>query len=362
MNTNYSTKTGTFFNLPSNQKSVPEIGFMESLSLFKKVLLDKSSRSPKSNLPEVKPDLTEFLKPAENMKFIWFGHSTLLLNIDGKIIMIDPVFFHASPLEFMVKRFQPPVLKLEQLPHIDIIVISHNHYDHLDKKTIKHFKNKSTGFIVPIGVGDNLREWEIPGQRIVELNWGETISHNGLSFTATPAQHFSGRGFFDRNETLWASWIIRGLNENLFYSGDSGYGDHFKEIGRRYGPFDVTFIENGQYNERWPDVHMQPEESLQAHLDLNGKIFVPVHWGMFSLALHHWNEPIERSYKIATAWDIPILTPQLGEITDIGDPIVNRPWWNLQTEEKSNENFHPCLDHFNLRLRRNRGASGHVST
>lgn len=331
--TNYNAHSDKFTNINPNKKP-PSLGFYESLKIAKKIFFEKEGRIPSAKLPEMKPDLVEFLNPSENVKFIWFGHSTLLLNLDGKIILIDPVFSdYAFSWDIFVKRFQPPVLQPSELPHIDVVVISHDHYDHLDKKTIEQFKDKTTGFIVPIGVGDHLREWGIPEARISELNWGGTVSHNGLSFTAAPAQHFSGRGLFDRNKTLWASWIIQGREEKIFYSGDSGYGDHFREIGKRYGPFDVTFIENGQYNERWPEVHMLPEETIQAHLELNGGLLVPVHWGMFDLSLHRWNEPVERSYKIATSWDIPIFIPQLGQVVDTGTHLIQRPWWR-ETEQE----------------------------
>ncbi len=321
------------------------MGIVETLKVMKGVFFDKALRAPKEKLPEMRPDIAEFVKPGPNLKFVWFGHSTLMLNLDGKILLLDPVFSdYAFSLDMFVKRFQPPVLTPAELPHIDAIVISHDHYDHLDKKTIEFFKNKSTGFIVPVGVGDNLREWGIPNSRIVELNWGGTVSHNGLNFTAAPAQHFSGRGLFDRNKTLWASWIIEGHTEKIFYSGDSGYGDHFKEIGKRHGPFDVTFIENGQYNERWPDVHMQPEESIQAHLDVNGGLMIPVHWGMFDLSLHKWNEPVERSYKIAAAWDIPIYIPRLGQIVDTGANLTQQPWWREKEQEVQAIDFKEALN------------------
>ncbi|WP_408095518.1 MBL fold metallo-hydrolase [Peredibacter sp. HCB2-198] len=326
--TNYSIEAGEFMNLPAKDNKVNKMGFLETLSIMKKVFLEKSTRAPKTKLPEVKPDMNEFLKPSDFVKFVWFGHSTLLLNLDGKIILIDPVFGKsASPFDFLVTRFQPPVLKLEELPKIDAILISHDHYDHLDKSTVKYFADKNVEFIVPIGVGDHLLEWEVRPVNIVELNWGESISQGGIKFTAAPARHFSGRGLFDRNKTLWASWVIQGKHDKIFYSGDSGYGDHFKEIGKRFGPFDLAFIENGQYNERWPDVHMQPEESLQAMIDVDAKALVPVHWGMFDLSLHHWTEPIHRTYQIAKAWDIPIFTPKLGEIVDTGRPHENKPWW-----------------------------------
>lgn len=312
---------------------------LKTISLLKKLLFEKASRSPKTPLPEMKPDLQEFLKPSDTLKFVWFGHSTLLLNLDGQIILIDPVFSdYAFSMDVLIKRFQAPVLKLEELLPIDVIVISHDHYDHLDKKTILHFKDSATKFIVPRGVGNHLTGWGIPEARIVELNLNDSTLHNGLTFTATPAQHFSGRGIFDRNKTLWSSWVIQGRDQKIFYSGDSGYGDHFRKIGDEHGPFDVTFIENGQYNENWPDVHMHPEETIQAHLDLNGQLLVPVHWGMFDLALHHWNEPVTRTHKMAKDWEIPFFSPKLGQIVDIGEQLEQREWW-IETKASAPESI-----------------------
>ena len=334
---NYSAEDGVFYNIKEDA-GPNKMSFWDTVKIVKKVFFDKASRAPKRKLPEVKPDIVSFLIPGDTVKFIWFGHSTLLLNLDGQTILIDPVFSNtASPFDFMVKRFQAPVLKLEELPHIDTIVISHDHYDHLDKQTIKYFIDKTTDFITPVGVGSHLRDWGVPSSRISELNWGDTVSRNGINFIAAPAQHFSGRGLFDRNETLWASWIVQGKHDKIFYSGDSGYSDHFKEIGHRYGPFDFAFMENGQYNERWPDVHMQPEETLQAMLDLNAHTLIPVHWGMFDLSLHHWTEPIVRTYKIAKAWDLPIITPRFGEVVDTGSSQTYSPWWEpfVQSNEQS---------------------------
>lgn len=323
----YSKEKEEYVNINSS-KGPAKMGFLETLSIIKKVFLEKSSRSPKNKMPEMKPNLEEFLIPSENLKFVWFGHSTLMFNLDGKTILIDPVFSdYAFSIDILVKRFQPPVLKLEELPPVDLIVISHDHYDHLDKKTIEFFKDKKARFLVPKGVGDILIDWDVPKDRFQELDWHESVIESGIKFIATPAQHFSGRGLFDRNKTLWASWVIQGKHDKIYYSGDSGYGSHFKEIGDKYGPFDITFLENGQYNERWADIHMLPEETLQAHLDLNGDIMVPVHWGMFDLSLHHWTEPVERTYKIATNWHIPYLGPRLGEVIDMSKKYVTIPWW-----------------------------------
>lgn len=321
-----STNSPAAYTNQDKDKGPGNLGFFGTLSVMKRVFLDRSERTPRARLPEIRPDLKSFLAPSEFMKFIWFGHSTLLLNVNSRIILIDPVFHNAAPVSFLVQRFQPPVVRLKELPHIDTIVISHDHYDHLDEKTVNFFSEKSTRFLVPKGVGAHLRDWGIADSRITELGWNESVLDHEITFRAVPAQHFSGRGLFDRNETLWASWIIESQGEKIYYSGDSGYGPHYKEIGDKYGPFDYAFMENGQYNERWPDVHMQPEESLQALIDLKAEIYIPVHWGMFDLALHHWSEPIVRTYKIAKDWDIPILTPRLGEIVD----ATNRPdtaWW-----------------------------------
>ena len=324
----YSAETNTYFNPYAKKKDGPSMSFWETIKVVNEVFFNKSSRSPKTKMPEIKPDLAEFLKPSDATKFIWFGHSTLLLNIDGKTVLIDPVFSnYAFAIDILVKRFQPPVLKLEELPPIDYVVISHDHYDHLDKKSVLFFKDKKARFLVPTGVGEILKDWGISADRFTERNWHESVNESGITFTATPAQHFSGRGLFDRNKTLWASWIIQGQNDKIYFSGDSGYGPHFKEIGEKYGPFDLAFIENGQYNERWSDIHMLPEDTLQAHLDLNAHYMVPIHWGMFDLSLHNWSEPVERTYKIATNWHIPYISPKIGQIIHLGEKIETKPWW-----------------------------------
>ncbi len=316
------------------------MGILEGLSVMKKILFDRGARVPQSKLPEVKPDLFKFLIRSEEFKFIWFGHSTLLFNLDGQIILIDPVFSgSASPFSFLFKRFQPPALKLAELPHINTILLSHDHYDHLDKETIKFFKDKSVNFIVPLGVGDYLEKWGIKVSRIRELSWGESTKQGTIVFTATPAQHFSGRGPFDRNKTLWASWVIKGEHENIFFSGDSGYDAHFKDIGNRFGPFQYAFLENGQYNERWPDVHMQPEDTIQAFVDLNAQTLIPIHWGMFDLSLHHWSEPIVRLSKFTKAWHIPMITPRLGEVIETFN-YKSEDWWeNLELKESRIQNY-----------------------
>jgi len=316
-------------------KGTPALGLIGTLKLVREIFFAKD-RIPTQKLPEIRPNFDKFLQPSEHLKFIWFGHSTLLFNLEGQNILLDPVFTNASPVSFLIKRFQPPVVPLEGLPDVQTIVISHDHYDHLDKRTVEFYREKATRFLVPTGVGQHLRDWGIEGHRITELAWHEEVTLDGIKFRAAPAQHFSGRGLFDRNDTLWASWIIEGKADKIYYSGDSGYGPHFQEIGRQYGPFTHAFMENGQYNDRWPDVHMRPEETIQAFIDLNAETLIPVHWGMFDLSLHHWTEPIVRTHGFAQRWDIPLITPQLGEVVD----FFHHPstmWWEPFIPQQKSE-------------------------
>jgi L-ascorbate metabolism protein UlaG (beta-lactamase superfamily) len=286
------------------------------------------NRTPHQPLPEVKPDLADFVRPSEFLKVIWFGHSSLLLNFAGKIILIDPVFSpSAGPFSFMVKRFQQPVLSRDELPEIDYIIISHDHYDHLDMDTVRFFKDKRAKFLAPLGVGSHLNAWGIESARITELDWWSGISFEGIEFIATPAQHFSGRTLASQNRTLWASWVIKGHGLSIFFSGDSGYDIHFKNIGDLYGPFDIAFIENGQYNVKWQAVHALPEQSVQAYFDLKAKKYFPIHWGMFVLSMHTWREPVDRLLQLARERGVNLVTPKIGEISVISPNYKNLEWW-----------------------------------
>jgi len=284
-------------------------------------------REPECSLPEIRPDIAEFTKPSNDLKVIWFGHSSLLLNINGVVVLIDPVFSKsASPFGFIVKRFQPAVLQPKDLPKIDYILISHDHYDHLDMKTIEFFKDKKSRFITPLGVGSHLKSWGISGERITEKDWWETAKFNGIEFIAAPAQHFSGRNGIRQNTTLWASWIIRSKNSNIYFSGDSGYDIHFKEIGERYGPFDIAFLESGQYNKTWKEVHMMPEEAVLAFYDLKAKKYFPIHWGMFSLSFHSWYDPVERLNLMSEKKKFELIVPKLGQIVNIKRYRTQENW------------------------------------
>ena len=283
---------------------------------------------PKSKFQEEKPDLKSFLSPSQNIKVIWLGHSSLLMNFEGEIILVDPVLLQtASPFRFLGRRFQPSALSIDELPNINYVVISHDHYDHLDMGLVKHLKDKDTKFIVPLGVGSHLRGWEVSAEKITELDWWESAKIGGLEFIATPSQHSSGRNPFKPNETLWASWVIQGHGQSLFFGGDSGYDIHFKEIGARHGPFNVAFIENGQYDDMWPEMHLLPDESIKAFQDLNAKAFFPIHWGMFNIAYHPWYEPVLKSHNTAMERGIRFIAPLLGEIAEIDDGKVHDNWW-----------------------------------
>lgn len=300
-----------------------------NLKVIKEWLRGGESRVPTHKLPQIKPDFEKFLAPSQDIKSIWFGHSTFLLRLNQMSILVDPVFSnYASPFSFMVKRFQKPVATLEQLPKIDIIVISHDHYDHLDMESIKFFKDKKTSFLVPLGVGEHLKGWGIESSRIIERDWWESYELEGVEFIATPAQHFSGRDGIHDNKTLWASWVLRTSNKSLFFSGDSGYDSHFKEIGSLYGPFDIAYIESGQYNESWKEVHMLPSEAAKAYTDLGAERYFPVHWAMFELAMHSWNDPVKQLSGLANEHNINLVTPKIGELIEVDSYQLKDNWWN----------------------------------
>lgn len=329
--TNFCLQSRKFFN--TNQRDVddiiPKLGLIKTLKIISDIFLGAKRRSPKEKLPEMYPDLSEFSSAQDDLKFIWFGHSTLLVNLEGQNFLFDPVFSnYAFPIDgLFFKRFQRPILSPQDFKKIDYIVISHNHYDHLDKKTIKFFKNQSIKFITPLGVGKTLQKWGVAREKIVELNWGDEYQAGNAQLICTPAQHGSGRGFFDQDKTLWSSWVLKGKKANMYFSGDSGYGPHFKQIGDQHGPFDFTFIENGQYDEKWRAIHLTPPDTAKAYFDLRGKRLVPIHWGMFDLALHHWLEPIHTLFEISQRENINLLTPLLGEIVSLRELKASRAWW-----------------------------------
>ncbi|MED3398516.1 MBL fold metallo-hydrolase [Bacillus wiedmannii] len=287
----------------------------------------KSKLRPVKNLPIVLSD-----KNNESIESVtWFGHSASLLKIEGKKLLLDPMFGDASspfPL-FTSKRYSGAFsLEREDLQEIDAIIISHNHYDHLNHKSIMQLKDRAKHFYVPTGVAQYLIKWGVSPSKISEHNWWEEIAFDNIKLVCAPARHFSGRSMTDRDCSLWCSWLILGQETKVFFSGDSGYAPHFKEIGDKYGPFDLTLMECGQYDPRWSAIHMLPEETVQAHIDVKGELLLPIHWGAFTLALHEWSDPIERVTKEAKRLGVTTATPQIGE--DIPLKSTDYPsstWW-----------------------------------
>ena len=263
-------------------------------------------------------------------RLTWFGHSAVLLQIDGKKIFLDPMLGKVpAPHPWLgSNRFNDTLpLGIDELPKLDAVLISHDHYDHLDYGSISRIKNKVSMFYVPLGVGAHLRSWGVNDAKIIELDWWDEVNFGGITLVATPARHFSGRGVFDRYSTLWCSWVIRGKNKNLFFGGDSGYDASFKAIGEKYGPFDFAMLECGQYDVQWPEIHMMPEQTVQASVDLNSKLLMPIHWGAFKLSLHSWKEPVERVIKKAEEMNVALTTPRIGESVILSESAPVAHWW-----------------------------------
>jgi L-ascorbate metabolism protein UlaG (beta-lactamase superfamily) len=260
---------------------------------------------------------------------IRLGHSSLLLKLQGKYWLVDPVFSErASPVRFAgPRRYSELPLRLEELPDIEGVVISHDHYDHLDARTMAFLYTRARRYLVPLGVKARLVGMGVPAHRITELDWWQSIVLDGLVITATPAQHFSGRSPWDTNRTLWASWVFESAGQRIFFSGDSGYFGGFQQIGERFGDFDLVCMENGAYDPAWPTVHMQPEETLQAFRDVRGKVLVPIHNSSFDLAFHAWWAPLDAIAHLSRKQGIVLATPVIGEPVTVGRARVNHRWW-----------------------------------
>jgi L-ascorbate metabolism protein UlaG (beta-lactamase superfamily) len=318
---------GTFTNqIPTSM----ETDLRSMLPVLKEFFKGSPNRKPKTAIPVKTMNLAAETSN-EQTRITWFGHSAVLLEMDQKKILIDPMFGRSpSPVPlFGSNRYSKDLpFRIEELPSIDLVILSHDHYDHLDYGSIRKLKDKVSRFVVPLGVGGHLERWEVDKAKITECDWWEGVDSDGLSLVCTPARHFSGRGLTDRNSTLWCSWCIKGKESTLFFSGDSGYGPHFKEIGEKYGPFDLTLMECGQYHEKWSAIHMVPEETVQAHLDVRGKVMIPIHWGAFTLSLHDWTEPVERAIKAAKNHNVAISTPQIGETVNVqAADFPELAWW-----------------------------------
>jgi L-ascorbate metabolism protein UlaG (beta-lactamase superfamily) len=309
---------------------------------FVRILWDFTFTKPKTTVPAAPPRVLPLtradLDAAPDRSLYRLGHSTLLVKLRGQWWITDPVFAErASPFQWMgPKRFHAPPIALDELPPLRGVLLSHDHYDHLDRDAVVRLAAKAQVFLTPLGVGDRLVAWGVPAEKVRQFDWWQEAEFDGLRIVSTPAQHFSGRGLFDSDRTLWTSWVLldppapgdggdRGLR--MFFSGDSGYFDGFAEIGRRFGPFDVTLLETGAYDPKWAYVHMQPAQTVQAHQDLRGRWLLPVHNGTFDLAMHAWDDPFERVSALAGERGIALVTPRMGERVDLAAPQPTTPWW-----------------------------------
>ncbi|MEN8788214.1 MAG: MBL fold metallo-hydrolase [Flavobacteriaceae bacterium] len=316
-----------------NRKNVPEkFGFWQTLSIARKFFFTQvPNGAPKNPIPVQPLDSTGIANYEGKTRLMWFGHSAFLLQMQGRNILLDPMFGETpAPHPLLGRnRFSGPLpIEIEKLPQIDAIIISHDHYDHLDYESIMKLKDKVEMFYTPLAVGVHLKAWGVEEDKIIELDWWQEARYLNLEFICTPAQHFSGRKLKNRQSTLWSSWVIRSDKESIFFSGDSGYGPHFKEIGEKYGPFEFAMMECGQYNELWPDIHMFPEETIQAGMDIGASALMPIHWGAFQLALHSWTDPIERAVIKAGQLNSILVTPKIGQPIMI-DSLegLDTSWW-----------------------------------
>jgi L-ascorbate metabolism protein UlaG (beta-lactamase superfamily) len=289
-------------------------------------------RVPPQPLPVLAIDAAALAAPpaADRLRAFWLGHASVYVEIDGVRMLLDPVFAeHASPLAAGPKRFHPPPIALAELPRIDAVLVSHDHYDHLDMVAVQALAARGTRFFVPLGIGAHLERWGVAPGQIEEMEWWQQRTLGGVEVVSTPTRHYSGRGLSDRSATLWSSWSVLGPRHRFVYTGDTGYSAHFREIGERLGPFDLAFVKIGAYGPgaAWSDIHMPPEQSVQASRELRARRMFPVHWSTFNLAFHAWDEPIRRAVAAARQGGVEIVTPRLGEWVDADAAFASTAWW-----------------------------------
>lgn len=318
-------RDGRFVNaIPARQPS--------TLAATGKWLQGRQNTVPKSPPPVVRRAASDFdVPPASGLRITWLGHSTFLVEIDGKRVLVDPVLGErASPFDWVgPRRFHEVPMSVAELPRLDAVVISHDHYDHLDHRTIIALGDRVPSYVVPLGVGAHLEYWGVPPERIVEADWWGTVERGGLIFTSTPARHFSGRSMImaGQNETLWSGWVIAGPEHRVYYGGDTSMFPGFAEVGQRLGPFDAMLIETGAYDQLWADLHIGPEQAIAARVAVGSGLFIPLHWGTFDLAMHPWTEPVERVIVAAEAARVPVAVPRPGESVDPANPPAVERWW-----------------------------------
>lgn len=331
-NSSSSTQTRSTLSLESDQKyplKVTKGGSLEQARIMWEFFFNKPVDTRPSGEIPIQAMTKQQLLAAPNNTVYRLGHSSVLLKLHDEFWITDPMFSErASPLQWAgPRRFHQPPISIDELPPIRAVIISHDHYDHLDHDSIIKLAEKTEYFLTPLGLGDILVEWGVPSSQIKQLDWWQDINIAGVQVVATPARHFSGRSLFKKNQTQWASWVFLAENQRIFFSGDTGYFDGFKRIGAKYGPFDLTLIETGAYNENWPEVHMHPEESIQAHIDLKGKKLLPIHNGTFDLSMHSWHEPFDRIVALGNAHNIPVVTPVTGKPVGVTETTGEQRWW-----------------------------------
>jgi Predicted Zn-dependent hydrolases of the beta-lactamase fold len=319
---------GQFVSPPALTAAVPKVyathSSVESPGWSRFFL--KSPNAPESALPKVMLKKSDFPDKPDSFSVYWLGHCSAIVELNGVRMVIDPVFGNAGPLPGITKRYDKAPLKRDEMPDVDFVILTHNHYDHLEYATMRFFRNNDVRFIVPLGVDVILKGWGIPEEKIYTMAWNDSLSEKGIEITALPVIHYSSRSWSDRNATLWVSYVFSGGGKKIYWSGDTGYGNHFAETGAKYGPFDLAFIEIDGWDPRWADIHLFPEEAVQACIDVNAKILLPVHWAVFDLALHPWNESIQKVVDIAQKEGIEVATPIMGE-KFIPGVTKTKHWW-----------------------------------
>ncbi len=299
------------------------------LPLFGDFLFGRPGRRPPGVVPVESPQPV-WSRPVETgLRVTWLGHSTVLLELDGRRVLTDPVFGErVSPVSFAgPRRFHATPCTLDELPPLDAVLVSHDHFDHLCATSVATLARRGVPFVTPLGVGEWLVRYGVPAEQVTELEWGESADVGGVQFVATPCQHVSGRGLLSRNKTLWASWVMRGSRHSVFFSGDTGLTTDFQATGRDYGPFDLVMLEVGAFHEAWGSIHLGPKNALTAFDWLGGGTLMPVHWGTFDLALHGWDDPVEQLVQLAAAGGQRVLTPPLGRPFEVSQVSRFEPWW-----------------------------------
>ncbi|MAW95322.1 MULTISPECIES: MBL fold metallo-hydrolase [unclassified Leeuwenhoekiella] len=321
-------KDGKFENLVETGM---DFSLKDLPGMLYKLFFQKGNTTPNRDLPIMPIDLEAFLAPSDSIKYIWYGHGVFLLRVNGKTLLIDPMFGpDAAPISpFGSKRFTKNTLEIiDTLPNIDLMLLTHDHYDHLDLASMKKLIPKIKSYYVALGSARHLEAWGVNPTLITEFDWWDSANFAEIDITFTPSRHFSGRGLNDRAKSLWGGWVFKTATESLYLTGDGGYGPHFKVIGERLGPFDYGLIECGQYGEKWHQIHMFPEESITAALDSKIKQGMPYHWAGFKLALHDWTEPADEFVNYAAEKGFEYTLPKLGAINTLKDPRITQKWWS----------------------------------